>query len=186
MDALDLLLTRESALKLAAPGPSQADLDAMFQSAVRAPDHGRLRPWHFVVIDTDRRAAFGELMAQSLRRRMPDAEDEMLDRERAKAMRAPTIVVTAAKVNKSAKISAFEQIASAAAATQTLLLAANAKGFGAMWKTGDAAYDPDVKVALGLAADDEILGFLYVGTDVGGTSPIPRPEAAKYVSVWQG
>ena len=118
MDALDLLLTRESALKLDAPGPSQADLDTMFQSAVRAPDHGRLRPWHFVVIDSDRRAAFGELMAQSMRRRMPDAEDEMLDRERAKAMRAPTILVAAAKVNKSAKISAFEQIASAAAATR--------------------------------------------------------------------
>jgi hypothetical protein len=55
-----------------------------------------------------------------------------------------------------------------------------------MWKTGDAANDPQVKVALGLDAEDEILGFLYVGTNVGGTSPIPRPEAAKYVSVWQG
>ena len=186
MDALDLLLTRESALKLDAPGPSQADLDTMFQSAVRAPDHGRLRPWHFVVIDSDRRAAFGELMAQSMRRRMPDAEDEMLDRERAKAMRAPTILVAAAKVNKSAKISAFEQIASAAAATQNIMLAANAKGYGAMWKTGDAAYDPDVKVALGLSPEDEIMGFLYVGTNVGGSHPAARPEAANFVSVWQG
>src|SRR5690242_15577911 len=53
MDALDLLLTRETALKLDAPAPSEADLDKIFQSAGRAPDHGRLRPWRFVVIKDD-------------------------------------------------------------------------------------------------------------------------------------
>ena len=90
MDALDLLLTRESALKLDAPAPSEADLDTMFQSAVRAPDHGRLRPWRFVVIESDKRARLGDLMAESMRRRMPDVSEEMLDRERAKPMRAPT------------------------------------------------------------------------------------------------
>jgi nitroreductase len=175
MDALDLLLTRESALKLDAPGPSEADLATIFQSAVRAPDHGRLRPWHFVVIDSERRGAFGELMAKS-----------MLQRERAKALRAPTIVVAAAKVQKGHKIMAFEQIGSAAAATQNIMLAANALGYGAMWKTGDAAYDPEVKAAFGLTPDDEIMGFLYLGTNVGGSSPAARPEAAKFVSVWQG
>ena len=186
MDALDLLLTRESALKLDAPGPSQADLDTMFQTAVRAPDHGRLRPWHFVVIDSDHRAAFGELMAQSLLRRMPDAPDDMLQRERAKALRAPTIIVAAAKVQKAHKIIPFEQIGSAAAATQNIMLAANALGYGAMWKTGDAAYDPEVKAAFGLTPDDEIMGFLYLGTNAGGSSPARRPEAANFVSVWQG
>lgn len=186
MEALDLLLTRESALKLEAPGPNQKDLDTIFQSAVRAPDHGRLRPWHFVVIDSDHRAAFGELMAQSTLRRMPDAPEEMLQRERAKAMRAPTIIVAAAKVNKGHKIMPFEQIGSAAAATQNIMLAAHALGYGAMWKTGDAAYDPAVKAAFGLAADDEIMGFVYVGTSVGGTSSAARPDSEKFVSVWQG
>src|SRR3954451_12013276 len=104
MEAIDLLLTRESALKLDAPGPSEADLDKMFQSAVRAPDHGRLRPWRFVVIESDKRAQLGELMARSARRRMPDMSEEMLDRERAKPMRAPTIVVAAAHVQKGHRI----------------------------------------------------------------------------------
>ena len=72
MDAIDLLLTRESALKLKAPGPSPAELDRIFAAAVRAPDHGRLRPWQFVVIDEDQRAAFGDLMADSMRRREPE------------------------------------------------------------------------------------------------------------------
>ena len=186
MDALDLLLTRESALKLDSPGPSQADLDAMFQSAVRAPDHGRLRPWQFVVIDTNRRERFGELMAQSMRRRDPEASEEMLRREHAKALRAPVIVVVAAKVQKGHRIAEFEQVTSAAAATQNIMLAANARGFGAMWKTGDAAYDPEVKVALGLKPEDEIMGFIYIGTSTGGSSPAPRPEADKFVTVWQG
>jgi nitroreductase len=186
MEAIDLLLNRATALKLGAPGPSEADLDAMFGSAVRTPDHGRLRPWHFVVIGTDQRERFGEVLADSMRRKMPDASEDALQRERAKAMRAPTIVVAAARTQKGHKIPEFEQVASAAAATQTLLLAANARGFGAMWKTGDAAYDPAVKTALGLRADDEIVGFLYVGTDVGGEGTIPRPEAKNYVSVWAG
>jgi len=81
MDALDLLLTRESALKLDAPGPNEADLDTMFQSAVRAPDHGRLRPWRFVLIEGAKRERLGEVMADAMRRRDPDVGEDMLARE---------------------------------------------------------------------------------------------------------
>ncbi len=185
MDAIDLLLTRDSALKLEAPGPSAEDLDRMFASAVRAPDHGRLRPWRFVVIESDRRAAFGALMAESLLRRDPAATAEALQREHGKAMRAPTIVVVAAHVHKGHRIPEIEQIAAASAATQTIMLAAPAMGYGAMWKTGEPAYDPAVKTALGLDEADEIIGFLYIGTRTGGVSPVPRPVAAEYVSVWR-
>jgi nitroreductase len=186
MDALDLLLTRESALKLDAPGPSEADLDQMFQSAVRAPDHGRLRPWRFIVIEGDKRARFGELMADAMRNRDPNASADMLDRERAKPMRAPTIVVAAAHVQKDHRIMACEQIAAAAAATQNIMLAAHALGYGAMWKTGEPAYDLSVKSALGLNPDDEIMGFLYLGTNVGTSSAAPRPSARDQVTVWAG
>jgi nitroreductase len=102
MDALELLLGRESALKLASPGPSQADLDVMFQSALRAPDHGRLRPWRFVVVSEDKRERFGELLSDCLRRQQPDASADMLQRERDKAMRAPVIVVVAAQIHRGA------------------------------------------------------------------------------------
>ena len=186
MDALDLLLTRESATKLEAPAPSEAELDTIFESAVRAPDHGRLRPWRFVVIDGDRRARFGELMADALRRKNPDVPAEALERERAKALRAPTIIAAAARVQKGHRIPEVEQIAAAAAAAQNIMLAAHALGYGAMWKTGEPAYDPGVKTALGLNADDEIMGFLYVGTRTGGGSPAPRPAARDQVTVWAG
>lgn len=186
MDALDLLLNRESALKLESPGPDQAALDRIFQAAVRSPDHGRLRPWRFVVIPEDRRAAFGDIMADSLIRKEPDASQDALRRERDKAMRAPVIVVVAAHPLKGHKIPEFEQIISAATAAQTIILAANAQGFGAMWKTGGPAYDPEVKRALGLAIDDQIIGFLYLGTRTGGSMAAARPKASDYVSVWQG
>jgi nitroreductase len=158
----------------------------MFASAVRAPDHGRLRPWHFVVVPQHKREAFGNVLADSLQRRDPTALPEQLQHERNKALRAPVIVVVAARLQHDHKIPLIEQRASAAAATQSLLLAANAQGFGAVWKTGAPAYDDQVKAALGLRETDEIAGFLYIGTDVGGPSPLPRPSAASYVTVWEG
>jgi nitroreductase len=186
MDALDLMLSRESAMKLVSPGPSAAELEQIFNSAVRAPDHGRLRPWHFIVITSEQRERFGQVMADCLRRRDPSVSEAELQRERDKALRAPTIVVVGAKIKKGHKIPEVEQIASASAAAQTIMLAAPALGYGAVWKTGAAAYDPVVKVALGLTADDDIVGFLYIGTAAGGPSPIPRPEAKDFVTTWAG
>jgi nitroreductase len=186
MEALDLLLSRDSAMKLEAPGPSEAELEQILQTAVRAPDHGRLRPWRFVVISTAQRERFGDVMAESMRRRMPDTSAEMLQRERDKALRAPVIVVVAAHVQKGHRIPEIEQLSAVAAAAQNIMLAAPAQGYGAMWKTGDAAYDPWVREALGLDPQDEIIGFLYVGTRTGGASAAPRPAAREYISVWAG
>ena len=184
MDAVNLLLTRESATKLEAPGPSEAELDRIFESAGRAPDHGKLRPWRFVVIPTDRREAFGDLLAASMKRRMPDASGDALAAERKKALRAPVIVTVAARVQKGHRIPEIEQIAAASAAAQTIMLAAPAMGYGAMWKTGDAAYDPELRTALGLQPDDEIIGFMYLGTPAGGPSAVARPAPREHVSVW--
>jgi nitroreductase len=184
MDAVELLLSRDSALKLTEPAPSEKELDIMLCSAVRAPDHGRLRPWHFVIVRTDKREAFGEVMADVLRRRQSDATSEMLQRERDKATRAPLIVVVAARIDRDRKIPPIEQIASAAAAAQNIMLAAHAQGYGAMWKTGAPAYDAGVKQALGLMASDEIIGFLCLGTRVDGAAIAPRPIVQDHVSTW--
>jgi nitroreductase len=186
MDALELLVGRESAVKLSSPGPDHDALEVMFQSALRAPDHGRLRPWRFVVVPEEKRERFGELMADCLRRMDANASAEMLQRERDKAMRAPVIVVVAATVHRGHKFPEVEQLVSAAAAAENIMLAARAQGFGAMWKTGAPAYDASVKQALGLDPDNDIVGFLYVGTQVGGGSPAARPVVRDLVSVWQG
>lgn len=186
MDALECLLGRNSAPVLTAPGPNQAELDTMLQAAVRAPDHGRLRPWRFVIIPEDKRSHFGDVLASSLRRREPDAAPEALQRERNKAMRAPVIVVVAAHVERTHKIPVVEQLAATAAAAANILLAAYALGYGAVWKTGAPAYDPGVVQSLGLNGEDEIVGFLYLGTAAAGAAPMDRPPASEFTSVWTG
>lgn len=186
MDALNLLLGRDSALKLQEPGPTEEALDVMFRSAVPAPDHGRLRPWRFIVITCDQRERFGELMADLLRAREPDATPDMLSRERKKALRAPVIMVVAARTKPRDKIPEVEQLVSAGAAAQNIMLAAHALGYGAMWKTGASAYDVKVKQTLGLEPTDAIIGFIYIGTRVGGSSPLPRPAPGDFVSIWRG
>ena len=185
MQAIDALLKRRSAKTLIEPAPDDGALELLLASAARAPDHGRLRPWRFIVIRGAARERLGRLMADQLLRAQPAVSAESLQRERQKALRAPLIIVVAAIKNDSAKIPAIEQILSAGAAAQNILLAATALGFGAMWKTGGAAYDPMVKVALGLEANDAIVGFLYLGT--APADGIPPPAQAQWqdkVSYW--
>lgn len=187
MQAIDALLKRRSAKALTEPAPDDGALELLLQCASRAPDHGRLRPWRFIVIRGVARERLGELMADQLRRKQPAASAEALQRERQKALRAPLIIVVAAVCNAAAKVPPIEQMLAAGAAAQNLMLAATALGFGAMWKTGDAAYDEVVKVSLGLEARDAIVGFLYVGTAPSEAVPAPaRGEWADRVSYWNG
>lgn len=185
MQTIDALLERRSAKTLTAPAPDDGALELLLECAARAPDHGRLRPWRFIVIRGAARARLGELMAEQLQRKLPEASAESLERERQKALRAPLIIVVAAVCRAAAKVPAIEQVLAAGAAAQNIMLAAPALGFGAMWKTGDAAYDDTVKVALGLAAADSIIGFLYLGTaPADGLPPPVRTPWQDRVSFW--
>ncbi len=185
MQAIDLLLQRTSARTLTEPAPTPAALELMFASAARAPDHGRLRPWRFVVIDTAARAAFGDLLAEHLQRTHPAMSAESLQRERQKAFRAPLIVVVAAHSTPGGKIPVIEQLLSAAAAAQALLLSAAALGFGGVWKTGAAAYDDTVRAALGLEANDVIVGFVYLGSEPPAAAPPATREWRDLVRHWE-
>lgn len=185
MDALEALLTRTSPPALTDPAPDDATMERLLQAAMRAPDHRRLRPWRFIIIDGEARKAFGEVLAQALRAREPGATEAALARERAKALRAPRIVVVAAVLNDQRKVPEIEQVIAAGAAAENLLVAAHASGFGGFWRTGPAAYDDAVKRAFGLVATDAIVGFLYLGTPVGTVVP-PAPDGVNRVLHWQG
>jgi nitroreductase len=184
MEAMKLLQTRYSAFKLDGPAPSAAAVDAMLEAASRAPDHGRLRPWRLILIEGAARLAFGEILAASLARRNSLAGDQVLAREREKALRAPLIFVVATRCDRSSRIPVVEQIVSAGCAAHALMLAAFAQELGAMWRTGEAAYDEMVKGELGIDADDLIIGFIYVGTDVGGVASRRRPVVQECVDRW--
>ena len=186
MDALQALLTRRSPAQLQDPAPEGLALQSIFDAAMRAPDHGKLRPWRFLVLRGDARARLGALMADALQRRDPTATPPLLEKERAKPLRAPLIVVVAAEIIEGHKIPAVEQLLAAGAAAQNLQLAAHALGFGAVWRTGAPAYDSVVKQALGLKASDAIIGFMYLGTPAAAAAPASKPDAAGFVRDWTG
>lgn len=171
---------------LGQPGPSDADLSLIFEAAVRAPDHGRLRPWRFFVIRGDARIRMCELFAAGLKRRDPAATEAQIESERSKPLRAPVIIAVAAKITPGHKIPEIEQTLSAGAAAMNMLNAIHAMGFGAKWLTGANCYDPEFKQALGLEAKDQIVGLLHVGTPIESPAPLERPDPRNYVIEWRG
>ena len=171
-----MLLERRSARVLAGPGPDDGALDLILAAAMRAPDHGRLRPWRFVVIRGAARERLGAALADHLRASEPQASAAALERERRKAQRAPVIVAVAARVQPEARVPPHEQVLSAAAAAHAMLLAAYALGFNAVWKTGSGAYADSVKTALGLEVTDSLVGFIYIGSEPGERARTPRED----------
>jgi nitroreductase len=165
MELLTAIDTRASAARLTQPGPTPEDLARILDAAGHAPDHGRLRPWQLIVLDADLRERFSFAAAAAKRVRLPGMSDEQFAAEREKITRSPTIVVVGCTIRREqTKIPEIEQVIAAAAAAQNLFLAAHDLGYGVMWKTGAAAYDPDVKAAIGLRADDHIVGIMHLGT----------------------
>jgi nitroreductase len=169
METIEALTTRATAKTYGDIAPTKEHLAIVLQAAVRAPDHGRLRPWRFMVIEGDQREKFGELLAASALRRVPGLSEGDLQRERGKALRAPLIILVVCRIVPGTKIPAIEQLMAAGAATQNILLALHALGYVAAWKTGEASYDTVVKQSLGLAADDHIVGFVHTGGGAGAT-----------------
>jgi nitroreductase len=178
--ALAVLLSRASTKLLTEPGPDDEQLRQVFEAAVRAPDHGALRPWRFFVIRGDARMRLGELFANSATRRDPQANAE---KEREKATRAPLTIGLVARTVPNHKIPESEQVLSVAAAGMNMLNAVHALGFAAKWITGDNCYDAGFKQDFGLEPNDHLLGFIQVGTAAGGLTA-NRPDPAQFVTEW--
>jgi len=164
MDLIEAIDTRSSAARLSAPGPTPAHLELILNAAGRAPDHGRLKPWNLIVLEGPDRERFAATAAEAKRRVAPALTESQVLADREKILRSPTLIVVGCCVREHPKVPEIEQIVAAGAAVENLFLAAHALGYGVMWKTGAAAYDPDVKTALGLKPSDHIVGIIHVGT----------------------
>lgn len=186
MQALDALLNRVSVARLGEPAPTASQRELMLRAALRAPDHGQLRPWRFIEIEGAGLAALGELFAQALALREPDAAPAALEKARGMPLRAPLLWLVVARPQAHPKVPREEQLQSAACAAHGILLAAHAQGVGAIWRTGEMAGDPHVARGLGLAEEERILGFLYLGTPIGPlrVPQVLEPEA--FITRWQG
>ena len=185
MQAEALLLNRNSHPRLGGEVPAQDDLEFIYQAALRAPDHGNIRPWRFIEFTGAGRERLGELYHQGLMVRQPDADDVQQKKVRQMPLRAPLVIAVIAQVTTDhPKVPVIEQVLSAGAAAQNMMLAAHAKGLGAIWRTGDVAFDPVVNRGLGLAEQDQLVGYLYIGEVEGRNKPLPEHNSSDFVQRW--
>jgi nitroreductase len=183
--ALSLLQTRRSGKPrdLIAPGPTDEELRQILEIAVRAPDHGKLSPWRFVVIDGGQRQALADL----LRRALPESDPEATEAHYAKAeefaQQAPVMVVLISAPVANHKIPVWEQELSCGAVGMNLLHAATALGYAGGWITGWQAYSERVRRAF-CGEGERIAGFIFLGTPRTPLEDRPRPDLAQLVRDW--
>jgi nitroreductase len=183
---LSLLHTRRSGKPrdMIAPGPDAAQMAAILAAATRVPDHGKLAPWRFIIVDSDQRDALADVLTSAYRAEKPDAGKLEIEAMDAMARQAPALVVALSSPKLESKIPAWEQQLSIGAACMQFLNAAHALGFVGSWLTGWPTYSDAVRNAFG-AEPERIAGILFVGTASRDLEERPRPEPSDVISTWQ-
>ncbi len=183
MELYEAIFTRQSTGKVKPDPLPRLLIEKLLSAAVQAPNHYKVRPWRFVVLTGASRERLGAVMAESLKAKFPAVGEEALAKERAKLLRAPVVIAVGVDQPTESKVNEVENVCAAAAACQNLLLAARAEGLGAIWRTGDAARDPNIKKFLGFAPDQHLIGFIYIGQP---ENPPVKPERPSFEdrTVW--
>lgn len=179
MQALDMLLGRRSQPRLEVPAPSGEALENILQAGLAAPDHKCLTPWRFIVCQNQGLEKLGSFFLNAARQKQ--AEQATLERAPQLPLRAPMVIIAICNYKQDDKVPRVEQIASTACAVHAMQMAALAQGFQGIWRTGWYATDPVVKKSLGCKDEDEILGFLYLGTSKMKTMKRPKRDLQKFV-----
>jgi nitroreductase len=168
-----------------APGPSPEELSQILTIAARVPDHKKLVPWRFVLFQGQARVAFGAVLADVFAREHPDqATPERLELERGRVARAPLVVAVVSRTVTNPAAPEWEQVLSAGACCQNLVVAANALGYGTAWITEWCAYSGGIAAAMGLSANERVAGFIYVGTARERPPERDRPALADITQNW--
>ncbi len=181
---LSFLLEQQSipAALLNDPAPDDAQLSAILQSAMSAPDHGNLKPFRFLVIKGDARTELSRVFEQAARNR--NLDEDAVQKQKSKPLRSPLIICVVATITQSPKIPEIEQILSAGAAAQHIQLACKALGFGSIWLTGENCYDQYVYQSLGLEFNERLVGFVYIGSLDTEVAPKARASASEITQNW--
>jgi nitroreductase len=184
---IDLLLKRRSvsANSLGEPGPSAAELELILRAASRVPDHKKLVPWRFLLFQGESREAFGKVLAKICAAEESDPGAFRLENEAKRFLRAPIVIAVISQVVKNPAAPEWEQVLSAGAACQNLILAATALGYGVQWVTEWYGYSDGVRKALALADNERVAGFIYIGTAKEKPDERERPKLADIVTVWR-
>lgn len=181
---LSLLAHRRSTkiAQLGDHGPDRAQVLDILRLAVRVPDHGKLAPWRFLVLEGEGRAKAGAALAAI--RTDDGADADTVGQTRGLFLRAPVVVGVVSRAAPHAKIPEWEQLLSAGAVCFQLLLAAHAAGFAGCWLTEWPTYDARARAALGLAEHERIAGFVYLGTAAEPPLERLRPQVEALVTIF--
>lgn len=184
MQAMELLLGRNSHPRLIEPAPEGQAMERIYQAALRAPDHAGLTPWRLIEFRGEGLNALGEMFAQAKVYQEPGVSFEELARLRNMPHRAPLVIAVVAKIQEHPKVPASEQLLSAGCVAHGLLLASEAEGFAAVWRSGWLCFDSKIRKTLKLNEADELLGFIYMGSVVGRRKAIPERKITDFVEHW--
>ena len=184
MDAIKNILNRRSSKKLVLPYPSEDEMRIVYKAALRAPDHAWLRPSRFIQVTGDGLVKLSKIFQEFARDNINNLNDTILEKYKNAPFRAPMVIILISNIRIHPKVPEIEQMLSTAAATQNILLALNALGYGGIWRTGKFALNEIVAKYLGLDDNQKVLGYLYVGKTSGSLKKIPQLDISKFVQKW--
>lgn len=179
MTGIELLHQRQSNPLVTSPAPSKQDLDKILSAGMRVPDHACLQPWHFTVITENGLQRLSDLFVSSSNKLTAN-----LEKISKMPFRAPMIIVISTHYSQHDKVPQQEQLVTAGCCAQAMQMAAFSLGYGAMWRTGELAYNEQVKQGLGVDEENEIIGFLYIGTPCKEQGLKPSKSLEGKVTYW--
>lgn len=169
-----------SAMTLTAPGPDETQLADLLRLAVRVPDHGKLAPWRFIVLQGEAKDVFAERITALA----PSQANPTKATAALRKLTRPPVCVAVISRHLPGEIPEWEQRQSASAVCHQMLLAASALGWGANWITDWYSYDPRALALLGCGADEKVAGYLYIGTPTEQPQERQRPDVSALTRYW--
>ena len=187
-ETLELLMLRRSLTvkDMVHPGPSEEQLKQILEIGSRVPDHKKQVPWRFLTFEKSIRGKFGKILRTIFAKNNPKTNEKILDFEENRFLRAPLVIAVISTADKdNPKVPEWEQILTAGAVCQNILIASNAMGYASQWLTEWYAYDKVVLKELNLNPNERIAGFIYIGTASKQPKERGRPDLANLVKKWE-
>jgi nitroreductase len=191
MSVIEAIRRRRAVGRVTDQVPTREQIETILEAGTHAPQHHDAEPWRFFVVAGDARLEIGELVAEALRPNLVDLSADkaamIYEHARVKLLRAPVVIVAASVKPANSKIVDIENVAAVAAAVQNMWLAAQELGLCAIWRTGNPAYNPEIKAYLGLDPEEHIVAFLYLGypaVPVGPRTPVPYHAKTRWLG-WE-
>tara|TARA_B100000579_G_scaffold78668_1_gene61091 strand:- start:133 stop:684 length:552 start_codon:yes stop_codon:yes gene_type:complete len=181
MDALNNILNRVSARELAEPHPTESEMEKVYKAALRAPDHAWLRPSSFIEVKGDGLNKLSNIFLEYAKNQT-DITDQIIQKYKNAPFRAPMIIILVNTYKEHPKVPSIEQKLSTATAAQNIMLALNTMNYSSIWRTGKLAFNKEIQTKLNLSDNQEILGYLYIGTSIGENKKIPNLDIDDFVS----